>query len=224
MGLPPLTYQWRKDGVDLEEETAPMLALDVLTPGDEGAYTVIIQSSTGETSSDPANLWVPLNESQPRMLSPGRDMSSRFQMTLQGELGRSYRLESSTNLVTWTDESFYSEFPSRGPIYSVVRATNTAITLTLPTGSAGKYFRAARYVPPNEQCINQLKQIQFATEIWALEFNLTLGSVSSTAALAPYFKGGLVPRRCPEGGFHVHGSVSGHPSCTLPTHPWEEPR
>ncbi len=55
-GTLPLTYQWRKDGVDLPGATTATLTLTRLSSTSAGAYTVAVGNSLGSTTSAPAKL------------------------------------------------------------------------------------------------------------------------------------------------------------------------
>lgn len=62
-GTPPLTYQWRRDGVNLAGATAANLAIPAAVKGDHGAsFTVLVRNEAGTATSAPAVLsveWVP---------------------------------------------------------------------------------------------------------------------------------------------------------------------
>ncbi len=51
---PGLSYQWRKDGVDLPGETGPSLAINGATSNDAGTYDVIVSNACETLTSDPA--------------------------------------------------------------------------------------------------------------------------------------------------------------------------
>ncbi len=53
-----LTFQWRKDGEDLSDETNADYAIDPVTSGDAGTYDVIVTNDCGSTTSDAATLTV----------------------------------------------------------------------------------------------------------------------------------------------------------------------
>src|SRR6185503_4286528 len=57
-GTPPLSFQWRLDGRDLEGKTQNILALTNLQPADGGDYTVVVSNIAGAVTSEPARLWV----------------------------------------------------------------------------------------------------------------------------------------------------------------------
>lgn len=57
-GAAPLTYQWRKDGVELTGETNRILVISNIQPSDEGEYTVVVSNSMGSVTSQPALLKV----------------------------------------------------------------------------------------------------------------------------------------------------------------------
>ena len=55
-GVPPLTYQWRRDSDDLESATQPTLSLPTVDLKELGDYVVVIRDATGETVSRSASL------------------------------------------------------------------------------------------------------------------------------------------------------------------------
>ena len=55
-GVPPLTYQWRRDSDDLESATQPTLSLPAVSLKELGDYVVVVRDATGETISRPASL------------------------------------------------------------------------------------------------------------------------------------------------------------------------
>ena len=57
-GDAPLSYQWKKDGVDLIGKTSSMLSLSNVQKLDEGSYRVVIINSAGSIASDEAILTV----------------------------------------------------------------------------------------------------------------------------------------------------------------------
>ncbi len=57
-GVPPLQYQWRKDGADLPGATDRILTLTGIQPGDAGIYLVVVRNPGGETPSAGATLTV----------------------------------------------------------------------------------------------------------------------------------------------------------------------
>ncbi len=57
-GMPPFTYQWRHDGMDLTGETADTLVLMNVQATDGGDYDVVVSNDLGSVTSDPASLVV----------------------------------------------------------------------------------------------------------------------------------------------------------------------
>jgi uncharacterized repeat protein (TIGR01451 family) len=57
-GAAPLSYQWRKGGVDLTGETADTLTIMNVQAGNAGSYTVRVSNDVGAVISDPATLTV----------------------------------------------------------------------------------------------------------------------------------------------------------------------
>ena len=50
----PLTYQWFRNGVALTGATASSLNILAVEAGEGGVYTVVVNSPTGSTTSQPA--------------------------------------------------------------------------------------------------------------------------------------------------------------------------
>ncbi len=57
-GTAPLSYQWKKDGVNLSGETNDTLELIYVENADEGSYTVVVTNACGSESSGSALLVV----------------------------------------------------------------------------------------------------------------------------------------------------------------------
>ena len=55
---PDLAYEWQKDGITLDGETAATLTIDAIGPADEGSYVAIARNSAGAVSSNAATLAV----------------------------------------------------------------------------------------------------------------------------------------------------------------------
>lgn len=54
----PLSYQWRKGGLNISGETAPTLSLASVSPGDAGSYDCVVSNACGGTTSAAAPLTV----------------------------------------------------------------------------------------------------------------------------------------------------------------------
>src|SRR4029453_8878579 len=57
-GTPPLTYQWKKDGLPLGGQTSPSLTLNEVSPTDAGNYSVVISNEIGSVTSRTKTLTV----------------------------------------------------------------------------------------------------------------------------------------------------------------------
>lgn len=55
---PPYTLQWKKDGEDYEQTTAPLLVISALNLGHAGSYTLVVSNDLGYAESDPVPLYV----------------------------------------------------------------------------------------------------------------------------------------------------------------------
>ena len=66
-------------------------------------------------------------------------------------------------------------------------------------------------------CINNLRQIDAAKQLWALENDKTAADIPTEQDLLPYFKDGVFPA-CPSGGTYTIGAVGNAPACSIPGH------
>ncbi len=57
-GSGPLSFQWRKDGVAIAGATSAAITLVSVTPGDAGAYSVVVSNGAGSATSETAALQV----------------------------------------------------------------------------------------------------------------------------------------------------------------------
>ena len=58
LGLEPLSYQWRKDGIDITGADEPGFTIESVQLSDAGAYTVIVRNESGSITSSPATLTI----------------------------------------------------------------------------------------------------------------------------------------------------------------------
>jgi hypothetical protein len=66
-------------------------------------------------------------------------------------------------------------------------------------------------------CINNLRQIDAAKQMWALEKNKTVDAMPTAQDLLPFFKDGTFPV-CPSGGTYTINVVGELPTCSIPGH------
>lgn len=57
-GNPTPTYQWKKDGANLDDDTASTLTLTDVDLDDSGSYTVVVSNVKGSVTSEPAEVTV----------------------------------------------------------------------------------------------------------------------------------------------------------------------
>ena len=87
-GLPDPTYQWQKDGVDLDGETSKTLTIRNVTPAAAGSYRAVATNASGTKASTAASLTViaaaPSITSQPANVSVMLGDRVDFSITAQG--------------------------------------------------------------------------------------------------------------------------------------------
>ena len=99
---PPISYQWRFNRVDIPGETFPIFGLDHLVTNQSGGYSVIVSNAVGGAISDIAILNVTEGITSPQ-LTPVGSSYGQFSFGIWGDVGRLYRIQSSTNLVNWSE-------------------------------------------------------------------------------------------------------------------------
>jgi hypothetical protein len=197
------TFQWQLNGNDLPGETTPILSLTNIDGSQAGAYTVIVGNTAGFTVSDPAILKVS-QSNYPVRLAPLGIVSNLFVFSVTGELGRSYTLQSSANLVNWAVEPNFPLNPYVGPINTtwVFHETNSPVLVMVPVTNvtAGKFFRVAPYSIGQldaRVCINNLRLIRIAKLLWRRDQNKHPVAIPALADLLPYFPHQTAPY-CPD--------------------------
>ena len=197
----------------------------------------MVSNAVSGTISDTAILHVTEGTAAPQLTAMGSS-NGQFAFRILGDPGRLYRIQSSTNLVNWFEES---SFPKKFIYYdtSSFRQRNGVVynhqdILSIPRSSQQSCYRTTDYVPPLARCINNLAVIRFAKEIWSLENNQLGGfgntyTVPSHSNIALYMKNG--GPSCPVGGpfgtfdsTYIINRLSANPFCTISlNHILEEP-
>ena len=168
-GSKPFGYQWQHNGTNLTGETAPILGMDHVTTNQAGAYRVVVTNSFGTNISETAQLFVTPTDTAPSLAVTQPQNSIEFRFSLLGEIGRRYRIESSTNLTDWSPES---SFPSifnyyHGDLKSVVADWTGADSFAFGKTKAQSFIRTSPFHAINEECNNNLKQLRFAHLLYA---------------------------------------------------------
>lgn len=66
-------------------------------------------------------------------------------------------------------------------------------------------------------CLQNLRALDAAKQLWALEYNKDAKDTPSSQDLLPYLKGNVMPV-CPAGGSYLLGSMDQPPVCSVPGH------
>jgi hypothetical protein len=74
-GTPPLTYQWRKNGVNIPGATSSSYQLSGVQTTDAGSYSVVVSNSAGSAESNAASLSVSVPAIAPSITSGPNDIS-----------------------------------------------------------------------------------------------------------------------------------------------------
>jgi hypothetical protein len=172
-GHKPLQYQWLHNGQPIAGAVYPILSFDNVTSSNAGNYQVLIMDDLGTNSAD-VTLTVSQTNVPPRWLALKRLSANEWSGSLEVEAGRSYRIESSTNLADWSPvarvvQESSVRYGTVGIVSNsgVVFLPNANSDVRFTTASPHEFFRAVRYEPPHSECHNNLKKIRFAKELWS---------------------------------------------------------
>ena len=134
-GEGPFTYQWQLDGVDLPFENASTLGFDNVQPEQQGNYSVVVTSPTCVTESF-GRLVVEETVQPATLSSPQAQQGGTFAFTLTGSPQRSYLIQASSNLTTWSD------------VKTVTTDANGTIAVTDNPTQSMRFYRAVSAPTP----------------------------------------------------------------------------
>src|SRR5207247_3484157 len=92
-GTPPFSYQWQLGGNDLVGATNAWLTLSDVFVEEAGMYRVLVSNAEGSAPSADAELVV-----TPPPVPPQLTINSQLEITVEGEPGRTYSLEYTSDL------------------------------------------------------------------------------------------------------------------------------
>jgi len=162
LGVKPICYHWYHNGVHILNATNCMVSFDNIEFADAGDYAVVVSNFTGVNTSFVARLEVKANDSSPTLTALRSAGGNQFRFSVTGEVGRRYRMELSSDLVSWG-----SPWP-RGVIVN----TNETTVFSVPIDEVSKFVRLSTYHAPNEVCINNLRRIRAAMLLCAEDNHL----------------------------------------------------
>jgi len=79
-------------------------------------------------------------------------------------------------------------------------------------------FVKAREMAQRNMCINNLRRIEGAKEVWALQNPGKTNTAPTILDLSPYLNGNVVKLECPAGGTYSINALGEPPSCSIPKH------
>lgn len=184
-----MKYQWWHNGTTVPNSTNRMISLDHAATDDAGDYCVVVTSATGVGTSQVARVIVTVSNTPAVLVAPTVASGNQFQFSIAGEVGRRYRVETSTGLKSW------NSIPGDG---SVIFNTNGTAKFQVERNSPAKFLRLSQYHPVNEDCINNLRQIRTAIWLCAEENHLyyNAGMGPGFHGLESYLINGVWPQ-CP---------------------------
>jgi len=135
VGNVPVTYQWRKGGVNLSGKTASNLVLNNAATGDSGNYDVVVTGSSLSVTSAVSSISVvagpPIIVQQPASVTRYEGAAAAFAVSVQGSVPWSFQWKKAgTTVISGATNSTY--------VIPHVTATDVgsySVTITNPLGS-----------------------------------------------------------------------------------------
>jgi hypothetical protein len=207
-------YQWKFNGVAIPGQTAPSLLVHDVSTNQLGSYSVIASNANGAVESASAVLTMTDTNPVPRLAAMLPVDSTSLSLSLTGEGGRWYRVESSTNLNKWP----VADWDWTNTTW--IQNTNETSLLAIPRLGQNHFVRGALNVL-TDVCVAQLKQMRAAQYLVAIEKRESHTAFIFMEELKPYLPltayNGI--NTCPEYGTYVAPlSILESPTCSLQSH------
>lgn len=124
----PVTYQWRKNGINISGQTSATLSIAAVTPSDAGSYDVIISNTCGSSTSTTATLTV--------NSTPVATVPANFTICTGANIAESsFSSAPSGATYTWTNSNTAIGLPANGsgnvPAFTAINTGTTNISATI---------------------------------------------------------------------------------------------
>jgi hypothetical protein len=186
----PTRFQWSYNGVPISHQTGASLVVYDVTTNNVGTYSVTASNDFGVITST-ATLTLVETNPVPSLVALKPTGPSLLPFTLTGEGGRWYKIESSQDLNNWVNPSWF-------------QPTNATTLASVPRMGPNHFVRASLNAS-TDACVAQLKQIQHAQYLFAIENAYVDASKVSFTDLMQYLpltsNGTITP--CPDGGTYT---------------------
>jgi hypothetical protein len=113
-GSQTLTYQWRKNGIEINGATSSTYSISSTSVSDSGSYTVVVTNSAGSATSNPATLTVialanaPAITLQPSSVSVTSGARASFSVVASGTATLAYQWRRNGSAISGATSSTYS--------------------------------------------------------------------------------------------------------------------
>ncbi len=147
-GAPPLSYQWQRNGTNIDGATTSALHLAGVQSSDDGNYAVIVSNALGGATSPIAALAVlapPTILEHPQSLTVNEGGNATFTVTAAGTAPLSYQWQFNNVSLAGATDSHYTRSPvqaAHAGIYAVVvsnalgsvTSSNATLAISVPPG------------------------------------------------------------------------------------------
>ena len=194
-------YQWSFNGNPIPGATQPSLLVHGVTTNHVGAYSVVASNVGGMITSSAAMLTLIETNSVPQIAALPPAGPAVVSLSLTGETGRWYKIESSAEVTNWPPP-WWDYYTNGSPFW--VLYTNTFGPMSMPRLNPIHQFARASLNVPTDVCIGQMKQMRWAKYMFYIEGRRPVSSQFALDVLKPYLpqaEGGGI-KICPEFGYY----------------------
>jgi hypothetical protein len=200
-------YQWYFNDNPISGQEYPSLLVHDVSTNNAGTYFVTASNVDGISKSASATLIVTNSDPVPYLAALRPTNSSTLSFSVLGEVGRWYEYETSTNLVCWTNATWFG-------------ASNSQTLIFIPRMGPNQFVRASLNVP-TDICVGQLKQIRWGQYVRGIEDRESAWEYEPLELIKYYVPlqgaGNITP--CPEWGYYSPGAIiNDNPRCSVGSH------
>ena len=125
-GTAPLTYQWRKDAINIPGANSASHTIPAAHASDEGSYSALIMNAAGSAASAAVQLRITVT---PFLAAPRVRPDLKFEFVLQGPTNLNFTIEFSANLTSWTN------------LTNIILTAPSATVVDPETNTAARFYR-----------------------------------------------------------------------------------
>ena len=171
-GTAPLSYQWKKDGLNISGATSSSYTTPPISADTAALYTVTVNNSLGSITSNSATVTLiskPTVTTHPSAQTAAEGQAASFSVTASGTAPLTYQWRKNGIHISGATASTYTtpvnSSADNGAVYSVV-VSNSAGTVTSNNATLTVYAAPSISIQPGSQTVNAGQTVSFGVVAW----------------------------------------------------------